>query len=38
MDLTQQGRMIPEELIKKSFEFLLDRESKESILGKFDIA
>ena len=38
MDLTQQGRMIPEELIKMSFEFLLDRESKESILGKFDIA
>jgi hypothetical protein len=38
MDLTQRGRMIPEELIRKSFKFLLDRESKESILKKFDIA
>ncbi len=26
-----------EELIKKSFEFLLQRESKESILRKFDL-
>jgi hypothetical protein len=38
MDLTQRGRIIPEELIKKSFEFLLDRESKDSILRQFDIA
>jgi hypothetical protein len=38
MDLTQRGRIIPEELIKKSFEFLLDRESKDSILQQFDIA
>ena len=27
----------PEELIRKSFEFLLDRESKESILSRFDL-
>ena len=27
----------PEECVRKSFEFLLDRESKESILGEFDI-
>ena len=28
----------PEELIRKSFEFLLERESKESILGRFDLS
>jgi hypothetical protein len=38
MDLTERGRIIPEEFIKKSFEFLLDRESKNSILRQFDIA
>jgi len=27
----------PEQLIRKSFEFLLERESKESILGRFDL-
>lgn len=27
----------PEELIKKSFEFLLEREPKESILGEFNL-
>lgn len=27
----------PEELVKKSFEFLLDRESKESILKEFNL-
>ena len=27
----------PEELIRKSFEFLLERERKESILGRFDL-
>jgi hypothetical protein len=27
----------PEELIRKSFEFLLEREPKESILGRFDL-
>jgi hypothetical protein len=38
MDLTGNGRIIPEEFIKKSFEFLLERESKESILGQFNIS
>jgi len=38
LDLTERGRIIPEEFIKKSFEFLLDRESKDSILRQFDIA
>ena len=27
----------PEELIRKSFEFLLEREPKESILSRFDL-
>jgi hypothetical protein len=27
----------PEELIKRSFEFLLEREPKESILARFDL-
>ncbi len=27
----------PDELVRKSFEFLLERETKESILGEFDI-
>jgi hypothetical protein len=32
------GNIIPkEELIKKSFEFLLSRESKESIMSSFDL-
>jgi hypothetical protein len=35
-DLTQ-GRITEEELIKRSFEFLLERESKESILAKFNM-
>ncbi|MCK4797657.1 MAG: hypothetical protein KAT05_09760 [Spirochaetes bacterium] len=30
-------RISPEELIKKSFEFLLARESKESILREFNL-
>ena len=38
MDLTENGGIMPEEFIKKSFEFLLDRESKDSILQQFDIA
>jgi hypothetical protein len=38
MDLTENGRIIPEEFVKKSFEFLLERESKDSILRRFDIA
>jgi hypothetical protein len=28
----------PEELIRKSFEFLLEREPKESILDRFDLS
>ncbi|HEV2522802.1 MAG TPA: hypothetical protein VGT24_10520 [Candidatus Acidoferrales bacterium] len=28
----------PEILIRKSFEFLLEREPKESILGRFDLS
>jgi len=28
----------PEELIRKSFEFLLEREPKESILTRFDLS
>jgi hypothetical protein len=31
------GKVSPEELIRKSFEFLLERESKESILSRFDL-
>jgi hypothetical protein len=33
-----RGTVEPEELIRKSFEFLLERESKESILGRFDLS
>jgi hypothetical protein len=32
-----KGKITKEELIKRSFEFLLERESKESILSKFDL-
>ncbi|MFP4642359.1 MAG: hypothetical protein ACLFPU_09335 [Dehalococcoidia bacterium] len=32
-----QGKIEKEELVRKSFEFLLQRESKESILSKFDL-
>ncbi len=28
----------PEELVRKSFEFLLEREPKESILSRFDLS
>jgi hypothetical protein len=31
------GSIIPEEFVKKSFEFLLEREDKNSILQRFDI-
>lgn len=31
------GKIQPEELIKRSFEFLLAREPKESILAEFDL-
>jgi hypothetical protein len=32
------GTVTPEVLIQKSFEFLLEREPKESILGRFDLS
>ena len=31
------GKITREELIRRSFEFLLERESKESILSKFNV-
>ena len=31
------GAVEPDELIRKSFEFLLEREPKESILSRFDL-
>jgi hypothetical protein len=31
------GRCSPEECIRTSFEFLLEREAKESILTEFDL-
>lgn len=37
-DVRRYGGGVPaEELIEASFEFLLERESKESILGRFDL-
>jgi len=33
-----EGKEKPEELVKRSFEFLLERESKESILKEFDLS
>lgn len=35
-DLTQR-KISKEELIRKSFEFLLEREAKESILSRFNL-
>jgi hypothetical protein len=32
------GKIEPEELLRRSFEFLLERESKESILSRFDLS
>ena len=32
------GRVIPEELVRRSFEFLLEREPKEAILRQFDLS
>lgn len=37
LELTK-GRAAPEELVGKSFEFLLENEPKESILGSFDLS
>ncbi len=32
------GKIEPEELVRRSFEFLLEREPKESILMRFDLS
>jgi hypothetical protein len=32
------GKVDPEELVRRSFEFLLEREPKESILTRFDLS
>jgi hypothetical protein len=32
------GKVEPEELVRESFEFLLEREPKESILARFDLS
>lgn len=36
-DRLSSGGISAEELIRKSFEFLLEHESKESILGRFNL-
>ncbi len=36
-DLTG-GKLSPERLVESSFEFLLEREPKESILSRFDLS
>ena len=33
-----EGKVSAEELVRRSFEFLLEREPKESILGQFDLS
>jgi hypothetical protein len=38
MDLTEGKNIDPKEFIRKSFEFLLEREFKDPILRQFDIA
>ncbi len=37
MDLPERVHIVPDDFIKKSFEFLLDKESKDSTLQHFDI-
>ena len=32
------GKVLPDELVKMAFEFLLGNEPKESILGRFDLS
>jgi hypothetical protein len=32
------GKIAADELVRRSFEFLLEREPKESILGRFDLS
>jgi hypothetical protein len=36
-DRLTAGKVAPEELVRMSFEFLLEREPKESILSRFDL-
>ena len=36
-DKLTAGRQTPERLLEAAFRFLLDREPKESILGRFDV-
>lgn len=36
--LAQQEEYAPETCVQAAFRFLLDRESKESILGRFDLS
>ena len=36
-DKLTKGKVTPEKLIEKSFEFLLERESNTSILSSFDL-
>ena len=36
-DRIAAGKVEPAELIRRSFEFLLEREPKESILARFDL-
>jgi hypothetical protein len=33
-----KGKVEPEELVRRSFEFLLENEAKESILARFDLS
>jgi len=35
--LRKEKSCTPEDLVRKSFEFLLERESNQSILGEFDL-
>ena len=37
-DRLTAGKMSPEELMRRSFEFLIEHESKESILARFDLS
>ena len=37
-DRLAAGKATPEALVEAAFRFLLERESKESILGRFDLA
>jgi hypothetical protein len=37
-DRLSGGKVEPEELVKRSFGFLLEREPKESILARFDLS